>query len=43
MRIVADPRCPTRPALLIETINAGVRATDPVVSVRRIATMLVAG
>jgi hypothetical protein len=36
-------RWPTRPAVLIDTINVGVRATDPLVSVRRIATMLVAG
>jgi hypothetical protein len=39
-------RGPARPALLIdtinETINAGVRAIDPMVVVRRIATMLFA-
>jgi hypothetical protein len=31
-----------RPALPIDTVNAGVRAIDPLVIMRRIATMLFA-
>jgi Protein of unknown function (DUF2510) len=32
----------TRPALLIDAVNAGVSEIDPLMSVRRIATMLFA-
>jgi hypothetical protein len=35
-------RWPTWPALLIDAINAAVKASDPMVSVRRITTMLLA-